>query len=171
VPLHIAVVLSLVFHLAAYTLGDWLGLQALPAPPPRPLIEAMLILPGSAAPPPAEPPEPVPEPAPMPPVAVPPAPTVAPPAAVPPGPPQATLQPRPPVPPPLFYPAAAVLRGLEGEVLVRVTLDAGGNVVAARLERGSGHAILDEAALVAAGTLRSLPGSGEAVLPVRFRLR
>ena len=34
-----------------------------------------------------------------------------------------------------------------------------------------GVAILDEAALVAAGTLRSLPGSGEAVLPVRFRLR
>ena len=169
-PLHIAVVLSLVFHLAAYTLGDWFGLRAPPPPPPRPLIEAMLILPEVAVPP-----EPVPEPATSPPAAVSPAPTIvrAPPAA--PGAPsartRAALAPRPPLPVPLFYPPAAVLSGLEGEVLVQVTLDAGGDVVAARLERGSGHAILDEAALVAARTLKSLPASGQAVLPVRFKLR
>ena len=53
-----------------------------------------------------------------------------------------------------------------------VTLDARGRVAGARLERGSGHAILDEAAVRAARSLKSLPaGAGETVLPVSFRLR
>jgi len=73
----------------------------------------------------------------------------------------------------LPYPPEAVERGLQGESLVLLFLDRGGNVIAARLEASSGHAILDEAALRAARQLRSLPDSAprEALLPVRFRLR
>jgi periplasmic protein TonB len=167
-PLPIAFALSLVLHLALYALADRVGLRAPPAPASRPRIEAMLIVPQIA-----------PLPKPLPPPALPLAPDV--PRAVPP--PAETITARvrstPASPPPApdapaarFYPPLAVLRGLEGEVLVGVTLDARGDVVAARLERGSGHAILDEAALRAALTLKSLPGGrGEAVLPVRFRLR
>jgi protein TonB len=73
----------------------------------------------------------------------------------------------------LFYPPEAVLRGLQGEALVLLFLDASGNAIAARLEASSGHALLDDAAVRAARTLRSLPDSAprEALLPVRFRLR
>lgn len=73
----------------------------------------------------------------------------------------------------LFYPEEAIARGLQGEALVLLILDESGNVVAARLERSSGHAILDEAALRAVRSLRSLPAAAprEAELPVRFRLR
>ncbi len=72
----------------------------------------------------------------------------------------------------LLYPPEAIARGLEGEVLVLVFLDESGTAVAARVERGSGHRILDEAAVAAARGLRSLPAEmpREALLPVRFRL-
>jgi len=73
----------------------------------------------------------------------------------------------------LLYPVEAVERGIEGEALVLLFLDDAGNALAARLERSSGHAILDEAALRAAKEIRSLPGGAtrEVLLPVRFRLR
>ena len=73
----------------------------------------------------------------------------------------------------LLYPPEAIARGLEGEALVLLFLDAAGNVIAARLEASSGHALLDDAAVRAARTLRALPDSAprEALLPVRFRLR
>jgi periplasmic protein TonB len=73
----------------------------------------------------------------------------------------------------LFYPPEAIARGLEGEVLVLLFLDETGNAIAARLEASSGHALLDDAAVRAARTLRALPDSAprEALLPVRFRLR
>ncbi len=73
----------------------------------------------------------------------------------------------------LLYPLEAIDRGLEGEVLVMLFLDEAGNAIAARVEASSGHAILDEAAVRAARTLRTLPASAprEALLPVRFRLR
>jgi len=73
----------------------------------------------------------------------------------------------------LLYPIEAVERGLQGEALVLLFLDESGNVIAARLEASSGHALLDDAAVHAARTLRSLPDSAprEALLPVRFRLR
>jgi len=73
----------------------------------------------------------------------------------------------------LPYPPEAIERGLEGEALVLLFLDAAGNVVAARLESSSGHALLDDAALRAARSLRALPDSAprEVLLPVRFRLR
>ena len=73
----------------------------------------------------------------------------------------------------LFYPAEAIARGLEGEALVLLFLDASGNAITARVEASSGHRLLDDAAVRAARTLRALPDSAprEAVLPVRFRLR
>jgi protein TonB len=73
----------------------------------------------------------------------------------------------------LLYPLEAIERGLEGEVLVMLFLDEAGNAIAARVEASSGHAILDQAAVRAARTLRSLPASAprEALVPVRFRLR
>lgn len=73
----------------------------------------------------------------------------------------------------LPYPPEAIERGLQGEALVMLFLDGSGNAIAARLERSSGHGILDEAALRAARRLRALPASAprEALLPVRFRLR
>ncbi|WP_191090402.1 energy transducer TonB [Dechloromonas sp. CZR5] len=72
-----------------------------------------------------------------------------------------------------FYPAEAIARGLEGEVHVLLIIDESGQVVATRIEQGSGHPILDEAALRAARTLNSLPADAprQTVLPVRFRLR
>ncbi len=173
-PLHIALVLSLVLHLAAYTVADWAGLHA-PSPPlPPPLLEAMLILPEIAAEPPAE--LPVEETPPEPPLAEPapahPPPPPPPAAAVPVPQPQAELKPAAKPAPPEFYPHEAVRRGLEGEALVAVTLDARGRVTGARLERGSGHAILDEAAVRAARSLKSVPaGAGETVLPVTFKLK
>ena len=72
-----------------------------------------------------------------------------------------------------FYPPEAIARGLEGEVLVLIIIDESGRVIAARVEQGSGHRILDDAALHAVRSLRSLPADAprEALLPVRFRLR
>ena len=59
----------------------------------------------------------------------------------------------------LPYPPEAIERGLQGEALVLLFLDASGNAIAARLESSSGHALLDDAAVRAARTLRSLPDS------------
>lgn len=72
-----------------------------------------------------------------------------------------------------FYPAEAIAQGLQGEVDVLLIIDEAGKVVAARVEQGSGHAILDEAALRAVRSLQSLPADAprQVVLPVRFRLR
>ena len=72
-----------------------------------------------------------------------------------------------------FYPAEAIARGLEGEVLVLLVIDESGKVGAARVEQGSGHPLLDAAALRAVRSLQSLPADAprQVVLPVRFRLR
>lgn len=73
----------------------------------------------------------------------------------------------------LYYPREAVEQGLEGQAMVLLFLDESGHVIAARLEASSGHALLDDAAVRAARTLRGLPAGAprEALLPVRFRLR
>ncbi len=73
----------------------------------------------------------------------------------------------------LLYPPEAVAAGIEGEVRVRITLDAAGAIADARIALGSGHAVLDAAALRAAYAVGRLPGApaGEALLPVIFRLR
>lgn len=72
-----------------------------------------------------------------------------------------------------FYPAEAIQRGIQGEVEVLMVLDELGKVVAARVERGSGHAILDEAALRAIRSLSAVAADAprQVVLPVRFRLK
>jgi protein TonB len=71
-----------------------------------------------------------------------------------------------------FYPAEAIARGLEGEVLIFMILGTEGQVVAARIEQRSPHPILDDAALRAIRSLRSLPADAprEVLIPVRFRL-
>lgn len=72
-----------------------------------------------------------------------------------------------------FYPAEAIAQGLQGQVLIYLILDAGGQVAAARVEESSGHRLLDDAALRAVRALRSLPADAprETLLPVNFRLR
>ncbi len=72
-----------------------------------------------------------------------------------------------------FYPAEAIARGQQGEVLVLIIVDESGAVAAARVEQGSGYPLLDAAALRAVRSLRSLPSDAprEALLPVRFRLK
>lgn len=109
---------------------------------------------------------------------------VEPPAAVPPGP---TFRKAEPKPKPLsgralntalaalareeFYPRAAIERGLEGRVVLLLTLDAAGTVTAVEVASGSGHGILDAAALQAAARIGTLPGGQRQVLlPVEFRL-
>jgi periplasmic protein TonB len=71
-----------------------------------------------------------------------------------------------------FYPAEAISQGLEGEALILLIINESGNVVAARIEQGSGHRLLDDAALRAVRSVRSLPADApiETILPVRFRL-
>ena len=73
----------------------------------------------------------------------------------------------------LFYPPEAVARGLEGEVRLLLTLDGNGAIRDAQVAAGSGHPILDEAAIKAALAMGSLPDAGarEVILPVVFRLR
>lgn len=73
----------------------------------------------------------------------------------------------------LFYPPEAVARGLEGEVRLLLTLDGDGTIRDAQVAAGSGHRILDEAALKAAFAMGRLPDAGtrEVILPVVFRLR
>lgn len=72
----------------------------------------------------------------------------------------------------LFYPPEAIARGLEGEVILLLTLTESGQVANAEIARSSGHALLDQAALAAAQRLGSLPGTARQTLfPVSFRLR
>jgi protein TonB len=69
------------------------------------------------------------------------------------------------------YPRAAIDAGLEGRVLLLLTLDAAGRVTAVEVADSSGHALLDDAALRAAARVGSLPGGRRQVLlPVEFRL-
>ena len=73
----------------------------------------------------------------------------------------------------LLYPPQAVQQGLEGEVVVLLELGEGGRILDASVASGSGHAILDDAALRAARRLGGLSPAlaGKALLlPVRFRL-
>ncbi|MFZ2854625.1 MAG: TonB family protein [Rhodocyclaceae bacterium] len=73
----------------------------------------------------------------------------------------------------LYYPPAAIAQGIEGEVRLLVTLNGDGSVADVSLAAGSGHAILDNAAIKAAYAAGKLGdgGSRELVLPVIFRLQ
>ena len=70
-----------------------------------------------------------------------------------------------------FYPREAVARGLEGRVVLLLNLDEQGRVIAVEVASRSGHALLDQAALQAAGRISTLAGGRRQVLlPVEFRL-
>lgn len=70
-----------------------------------------------------------------------------------------------------FYPREAIERGIEGDVIVLLALSPTGEVLAASVATGSGHAILDAAALAAVRRIQRLPtGQPQALLPVQFRL-
>jgi len=75
------------------------------------------------------------------------------------------------------YPRAARRAGMEGRCLLEVAVDASGAVRSVRILRGSGHALLDRAAMAAVEHWRFLPArrSGRAVaalveVPIRFHL-
>ena len=72
----------------------------------------------------------------------------------------------------VYYPPEAVARGVEGEVRLLLTLAEDGSVLDVAVASGSGHAILDQAAIRAAYAMGRLPGTGqrELLLPVLFRL-
>ena len=72
----------------------------------------------------------------------------------------------------LFYPPEAVARGLEGDVILLLTLADNGQLVSASIARSSGHGLLDQAALDAARRVGALPGNPRQTLfPVSFRLQ
>lgn len=73
----------------------------------------------------------------------------------------------------LLYPADALRRGLEGEVVVLVELGEGGRILDASIASGSGHPALDDAAVRAVrrlGTLGPAAAHKSILLPVRFRI-
>lgn len=81
----------------------------------------------------------------------------------------------PPSPP--AYPRRALEAGIEGTVLVRVTISAEGNIMAVLVHQSSGNASLDAAALKAVRSWAFMPAQrdGKAIasivqLPVRFNL-
>lgn len=82
---------------------------------------------------------------------------------------------RPPSPP--EYPRRALEAGIEGTVLVRVTISAQGNIMAVLVHQSSGNASLDAAALKAVRSWSFMPAQrdGKPIpsivqLPVRFKL-
>ncbi len=79
--------------------------------------------------------------------------------------------------PPPAYPMAARRRGIEGTVLVRAEISAGGECQRVELKKTSGHEMLDNAALEAVKTWRFVPAKrgGQAVVawvevPITFKL-
>ena len=79
--------------------------------------------------------------------------------------------------PPPAYPESARRNGWSGEVVVRVGVDAGGEVTSTGIESSSGYPVLDQAALTAVRKWRFLPAhrgaqalAGEVLVPIRFRL-
>lgn len=73
----------------------------------------------------------------------------------------------------MLYPSEALRRGLQGEVVILVELGEGGRILNADIASGSGHAVLDEAAVRAVlklGTLGPTTAHRTILLPVRFRI-
>ena len=161
--------------------------EVAPPPPPR-MRRAERVLAAPAAAKPARPsvlvPEPVPEPEPVPmrPEPRPPAATAAPVVAPSPAaPPQPKTIPASAVqyldPPSPTYPAHSRRLGETGRVTVRVFIDEAGTARDVRIDRGSGHPRLDEAALAAVLRARfkpytenGLPLAGWAYIPIDFEL-
>jgi protein TonB len=79
--------------------------------------------------------------------------------------------------PPPAYPLAARRRGMEGRVMVRAEVQQDGRCAQVELKQGSGHELLDRAALEAVGKWRFVPArqGGQAVtawveVPITFKL-
>ena len=74
--------------------------------------------------------------------------------------------------PSAVYPKSAVLRRIEGTVLLSLTVDPSGSVVAVELVKSSGHGSLDRAAIEAARGYRFEAGEGTITVskPFTFRL-
>jgi protein TonB len=73
----------------------------------------------------------------------------------------------------ILFPPEALERGLEGEVTLLVQLGEGGRILHASIASGSGHKILDDAAIRAVlklGTLGPSSANKSILLPVRFRI-
>jgi len=73
----------------------------------------------------------------------------------------------------MLFPPEALERGLEGEVTLLVQLGEGGRILDASIASGSGHKILDDAAVRAVlklGTLGPSSANKSILLPVRFRI-
>lgn len=72
----------------------------------------------------------------------------------------------------LFYPPAAIAQGLEGDVVLLLTLGQDGRIQAVEIAQSAGHPLLDEAAMEAARHIGALPGNPhQTLLPVSFRLQ
>lgn len=70
-----------------------------------------------------------------------------------------------------FYPRTAIEQGLEGRVVLLLSLSDDGAVTAVAIASTSGYAVLDQAALHAASRIGALPGgSRQVLLPVEFWL-
>jgi len=63
--------------------------------------------------------------------------------------------------------------GWEGEVRLLLMLDATGTILHVEIAAGSGHTLLDRAAVRAVQSMRHLPNAGvrEMILPVTFQLQ
>ncbi len=79
--------------------------------------------------------------------------------------------------PPPAYPDEAIRRGLEGVVMLKLFINANGNVVFVEVVNSSGHPSLDEAAVQALMKWKGKPATrlgapipSEEYLPIRFRL-
>ena len=79
---------------------------------------------------------------------------------------------------PARYPRLARRRGWEGTVVLEVRVDEEGRVVDVRIRKGSGHSVLDKAALTAVRSWRFTPGrtgtspcAGTTTVTVTFELR
>jgi protein TonB len=73
----------------------------------------------------------------------------------------------------LLYPPDALEQGIQGEVIVLIKLDAHAGIVDVSVASSSGSQSLDEAALRAVRNLRRIHGAGAAkiLFPVRFEIR
>jgi TonB family protein len=77
------------------------------------------------------------------------------------------------------YPEASRWRREEGTAMIRFTIARDGRILGARIERGSGHAALDEAALALPARISPVPPlpaefagpAAEIVAPIAFVLR
>lgn len=202
----LALAVSLALHGMAWQVYRNFSVETVPVQTPRIVEVALVAAPPKAEPappPPAPPPPPKPEPKPepkpakkpLPKKSAPPKPDIQPePQPAPPAPSmEAPPAEKPPAPapfveanyrsaslsnPPTRYPRLALERHWEGTVLLRVRVLASGAAGEVRIERGSGHDVLDESAGEQVRNWRFVPArEGNApvaswvIIPIEFKLK